>query len=387
MLELLSLLKPDDPKLAQHLTEHLAAVTQGPRGDTSLIGRVEADVAAAPERHIHFDSTGMATLNAADRSFRAGRFLTPTLGELQDWALDARERAGNPPARLAFWVLDGASPATDIGALQAHAPPGSLFQVASQFNCLEAPDAFVTNVASYLHDPTQGPRASISAFPGTFVRHYAAPNPEGSRFVQHTDGAQLNLLADVSVGARVTNGYLTTDNITDPESFANELTEHRSRVRVGVHDSIEVVFGEGWTGPVPDAPDLHIAQVLTSSVAAGGYSRIAEGDPHLAAILTELQRAAHLGTLLAAAWLGKSYVCLTPIGGGVFGNPHSVIFDGILWALSAAEPYLRRDLTVVLNGYNLGRYVDERRLRREAAARGGGFAFFRMTDVAVFSGG
>ena len=87
-----------------------------------------------------------------------------------------------------FFVLDGASPVTDIGALQATAPAGSLFQVASQFNCLEAPDARITRVADYIHDPTQGPRASISAFPGTFIRHYAAPTAEGARFVQKTNG-------------------------------------------------------------------------------------------------------------------------------------------------------------------------------------------------------
>ena len=30
----------------------------------------------------------------------------------------AREKAGQPPARLRLWVFDGASPLTDIGALQ-----------------------------------------------------------------------------------------------------------------------------------------------------------------------------------------------------------------------------------------------------------------------------
>jgi AhpD family alkylhydroperoxidase len=94
-------------------------------------------------------------------------------------------------------VLDGASPATDIGALQATAPAGSLFQVASQFNCLEAPYATVTDIADYFHDSTQGPRASISAFPGTFVRHYAAPGRAGTRFVQTTNGRQLNLLDEL----------------------------------------------------------------------------------------------------------------------------------------------------------------------------------------------
>ena len=41
------------------------------------------------------------------------------------------------------------------------------------------------------------PRASISAFPATLLRHYAAPAPDGRRFVQQTGGPQIDLLADV----------------------------------------------------------------------------------------------------------------------------------------------------------------------------------------------
>jgi hypothetical protein len=65
------------------------------------------------------------------------------------------------------------SPATDIGSLQATAGAGTLFPAASQFNCLESPGPYVVDVADYFHDQTQGPRASISAFPGTLPRHYA----------------------------------------------------------------------------------------------------------------------------------------------------------------------------------------------------------------------
>src|SRR5581483_7785035 len=104
--------------------------------------------------------------------------------------------AGATGGRLRLWVLDGAHPATDVGGLQATAPPGSLFQAASQFNCLESPGPYVTPGAQYFRDKTQGPRASISAFPGTLLRHYAAPRRDGERFVQ-TDADQLNLLADV----------------------------------------------------------------------------------------------------------------------------------------------------------------------------------------------
>src|SRR3954466_8202419 len=179
MLHLLSQIDPRDrASLCEALTEHLHAVASpAARGDRGLVHRAESEVRADPGAHIRFAADGLATLHAAGRTFQAGRFETPRIGDLRRRAIEARRRAGEPEARLRFWVFDGASPATDIGALQGTAPPGSLFQVASQFNCLEAPDACVVDVADYLHDPTQGPRASISAFPGTLVRHYAAPAP------------------------------------------------------------------------------------------------------------------------------------------------------------------------------------------------------------------
>jgi hypothetical protein len=199
MLDLLARSDPSHPAaLRDALTAHLHAVSApGPRGDLRLVDHVEAEVSAAPGEHIRFDPTGLATLEAAGRTFKAGRFGTPRLGALRRRAEEAKAAAsGGAGGALRFFVLDGASPATDIGALQATAPPGALFQVASQFNCLEAPGAYVTPVAEYVHDPTQGPRASISAFPGTFVRHYAAPAAGGTRFVQTTDGPQINLLED-----------------------------------------------------------------------------------------------------------------------------------------------------------------------------------------------
>ena len=139
------------------------------------------------------------------RRYAAGRFEVLPLQVLSARARQAQAENDQRQAQLRLCIFDGAGPATDIGALQASAPPRTLFQVASQFNCLEAPGAFITEVADYLHDPTQGPRASVSAFPGTLLRHYAArllrrgaTLPAGSlssrRMVQATDGPQLNLL-------------------------------------------------------------------------------------------------------------------------------------------------------------------------------------------------
>ena len=343
------------------------------RGELALVERAEAEVRADPGR-IRFNDAGEATVYAAGRGFRGGRFETPALCALRARALATRERAGRPAAALRLWVIDGISPVTDIGALQACAAPGSLFQVASQFNCLESPGAFVTDVADYVHDPTQGPRASISAFPGTLVRHYAAPGPGGARFVQETDARQLDLLADVAdpAVAAARNGYLRSSDIADPVAFARALEDRFEAVRIGVHDGIEVVLGHDWAGAVEGAPHRTIAQVLTSTMAAGMYGDLDEADRAYRTICVQLQRAAYLGTLLAAAALGKDRVGLTLIGGGVFANPIELIWDAILWAADRVHPLLHRDLLVAVNGRDLASQVPPQQLRTAAVERGGG---------------
>lgn len=361
------------------LDDHLrAAIAAKGQGDASLVERVEAAVAADPAGTIRVDAAGHATVTAAGRRFAAGRFEVLRLCELRSRALAARARAGRPAARRRLWILDGASPATDIGALQASAAPGSLFQVASQFNCLESPGAFVTRVAEYLHDPTQGPRASVSAFPATLVRHYAAPGPDGARFVQATDGPQLDLLADVADRgvAAVRNGYLRSGDVTDPRAFARALDERFEAIAVGVHAGAEVVLGADWAGAV-DTPHRTIAQVFTSTIAGGMYGS-ADDD----ALVRPLQRAAYLGTLLAAAALGQRRVALTLIGGGVFANPIRTIWDAILWAADRIEPYLHADLSIVVNGRTLSAELPAADLRAAAAARDGDLVTFDRSGAA-----
>jgi hypothetical protein len=342
------------------------------RGDLTLVPRVKAEVKQDPRGRIRFDTAGLATVSAAGRTYEGGHFETVSLGELRRRARLSHEQAGQPPARLRLWVFEGASPLTDIGALQAIAPRGTLFQVASQFNCLELPGPYVTDVAHYPSDPTQGPRASISAFPGTLVRHYAAPRNDGSRFVQATGGEQLNLLAEVCRPdvATVRNGYLRATDVADPPALAGLLAERFEALRVGVHDQAEVVLGYDWDGGV-EGPPRTVAQVFTSTLAGGMYGRFDARDAAWASICRRLQRAAYLGTLLAAAALGKEYVVLTLIGGGVFGNPVPQIWEALLWAADEVPPLLAHDLVVAVNGYNLGRHVSAAELRAAAHARSG----------------
>jgi hypothetical protein len=290
---------------------------------------------------------------------------------------------GGASGQVRLWVLDGASPATDIGSLQATAGPGTLFQVASQFNCLESAGPYITPVASYFSDPTQGPRASISAFPGTLLRHYAAPGEDGRRFVQTSDGPQINLLQAVcSPGvAEVRSGYLTSSDIKDRSALAAALEGRFEDVRVGIHEDVPVVLGYNWDGAVEG--NRHIGQVFTSTFAGGGYSGASAGDSSYRSICAALLRAAYLGTLLAAAALGRPKVVLTLIGGGVFKNPVQLIWDSICWAINEVEPLVPATMDVVVNGRNLGAHIRIEDILPVVRARGGVVVVFGAGGLTV----
>ncbi|MDB5309069.1 MAG: hypothetical protein JWO38_3271 [Gemmataceae bacterium] len=206
-------------------------------------------------------------------------------------------------------------------------------------------------MADYFHDYTQGPRASISAFPATLLRHYAAPAPGGGRFVQ-AGGRQIDLLADVFGPGRspVRSGYLAGHGGLGADAVADALTTGFDRIRVGVHDDAPVVLGYDWDGEVDG--DRRVGQVFTSTVAGGGYGGQEALGRAFEPACRQLLRAAYLGTLLAAVALDRSPAVLTLIGGGVFGNPVGVIWDAVLWAFDEARPVAGR-LDVVVNGRDL----------------------------------
>jgi hypothetical protein len=345
---------PDDEVgFLQELVAHVAAVRASARAvDRDQVALMESAIARNPEGAFFFDGAGAGTLRYDGSELPVGRFETPSISILK---ARAAARQADSTGRVRLCVLAGESPATDIGSLQASAGPGTLFQVASQFNCLESPGPFTTPVSSYFSDPTQGPRASISAFTATLLRHYAAPRDDGRRFVQSSDGPQLNLLADLcSAGvAEVSNGYLTSSSISDRAAFTATLARQFDDIRVGVHDDVPVLMGYNWDGAV--AGDRRIGQVFTSTFAGGFYSDSSGSD--YAPICRSLLRAAYLGTLLAAAALERPKVVLTLIGGGAFGNPMKLIWESICWAISEVEPLLSGQMDVVVNGRNIEDYL------------------------------
>jgi hypothetical protein len=362
-----------DPSAAGELSAATSELlASAGKGNPDLVEKAELFVRAGPAKAFAFDEDGFATLRIEGHAWHAGRFGTPTIAELR-----RRAKGAAAGGRLRLWVLDGAGAATDVGGLQATAPEATLFQAASQFNCLESPGPYVTPVTSYFRDPTQGPRASISAFPGTLLRHYAAPRSDGKRFVQ-TDDDQLDLLADAfgPEVARVQSGYLMGHNVRDPGALVAALEANFESIRIGVHEGVQVVLGHDFYGSVRDSERRRIAQVFTSTVAAGGYGGSSFRGADFETACRQLLRAAYLGTLLAAAGLRQRYAVLTLIGGGVFGNPIPLIWDSIRWACAESEPLLSRDLDVIVNGRNLGGHVPREAILAGVRERGGALLVF-----------
>jgi len=275
-------------------------------------------------------------------------------------------RADAGPASLS--VLLGKDALTDIGTLQASSDGQALFQVASQFNCLESPGPHLSPIRNYVGDNTQGPRAAVSAFPGTFLRHYQAPDGRGGRFVQGVGGG-IDLLAE-ALGpgiASTTHGYLLVEGVPDAERACAAMRERFDLVRIGLHEDVEVVLGHHWGGPVVGA--RRIAQAFTAAMALA-YSVRKPTASHLS-LAREILRAGYLGTLLGAVVLGKRRAVLTLVGAGVFGNAPETVWDAILWAVDRLATLGTPALDVVVNGFELASKIPLRMILPEVRARQG----------------
>jgi len=184
---------PPPPGYVADFFEHLFGFKER---DLSY-GEVQAQFAAE-------DGGSTLVSNVNGRRFQAGTFTCPTLRELRECARRYAKTAGSPdnaegPPLIVRHV-------TTHGAMEDHADPsnaGALFQVASQFNCLEFTSKAGTpekGVTVYARDPTQGPSCAIACVPGAIYRNYLLPLPVDGDTQQcgQTAGMQLDTLKGVA---------------------------------------------------------------------------------------------------------------------------------------------------------------------------------------------
>ena len=208
-----------------------------------------------------------------------GRFLTPSLQDLRD----QYERIKVSQETLTVDFVYG-----DVSIL--HADPQyrhATFQAASQFNCLEFIGPTITpehGITGYEHDKTQGPACSIACGAATAYRNYLyewIPSPEIGMVQGQSRTHMINnmkdlesLLAEKSRNSqpyfKVNGGYIVSDRenlealnkVPAPLLSARDsrepltsdlgqllrapsarLDEYKARLRVGVHEDVQV--GEG----------------------------------------------------------------------------------------------------------------------------------------------
>lgn len=244
---------------------------------------------------------------------------------------------------------------------QAPEYAGALFQVASQFNCLEMVGPSVTpedGVTRYEHDRTQGPACAMAAGAATIYRNYFVP--VGDQIGQ-TAERQLDGLADV--GARLSlalgrpvadlwsmrNGYAlcTREGLdliaghlctTGPE----EIDALAGKLRIGIQRGVEVTDTANTSGPA-------VSQAFCSALPVA-YGHVPQ--QHWAAFAQLVLDAAYEATLLAAVLNARrgtsNAVLLTMLGGGAFGNAPEWIHAAIKRAVKKVQSF---DLDVRLVSY------------------------------------
>ena len=308
-----------------------------------LFGFREADWAATQARFSVRGEHLRSRVN--DRSFRVGRFTTPSLSELRLGVAEAR----------ADGLLGGRATTVRHEAigdvLELHARPensGAMFQVASQFNCLEFVNSEVTpehGVTGYAFDPTQGPACSLAAGAATVYRNYFAPvggeiGQRAYRQIDNLDGLAA-ALGPPDAYWTVRNGYTHSDRAR-LAALDEALTRHDrddllGHVKIGVHAGVGVTFVRRYEEP---AGEPVVSQAFCSAISCAYTDLPRRSWRPLATLVLD---ATYEATLLAAALdaargNGSGRVWLTFIGGGVFGNDDAWIAS----AIRRFRPALRR---------------------------------------------
>lgn len=289
---------------------------------------------------LEFRENGDLVSRVNGARYGAGRFSTPSLGELRaDLAKNGTATKLHGTGGLEIEHIPTGD-VFEMHSLDEYA--GATFMAASQFNCLEFPGPSTTpeqGVTGYAYDPTQGPACALAAPAATVVRNYFAP-VRGQ--TGQSASNQLNnleeVLGQVEHGdqlVRVHNGYTSSsdERLRTLNARLEQLPGESllAALRIGLHSNVEVPWAAERYVLEPEEHRQRVTQVFCSALSCG-YS---DGSDMLWEPLARIVLdASYEATLLAAAieaidGVGTGQVLLTFIGGGVFRNRAEWIEDAI----------------------------------------------------------
>lgn len=270
---------------------------------------------------------------ANGRCLRFGQFTTPTLADLRS-ATEALESQGQLSIRQVVANVES-----------LHADPANteaVFQVASQFNCLEmaAPDLTPeAGVGIYEHDLTQGPACAVSAGAATIYRNYFVPH---HGVIGQSAANQIDCLENIGalLGNEsrtlwtMQNGYcfpsssgLETVDAALAKMCDEAIDDLMGQLMIGRQESAEVTI---------DHCNHTVTQIFGSALPVAYNSHPTDQWERFAKlVLDAAYEATFHCAVLNAQRTGCNKLFLTLLGGGVFGNR-------IEWILAAIERAARQ---------------------------------------------
>lgn len=264
---------------------------------------------------------------------RIGQFETKSILELKEYLKNNKK---NKPKKLKVFLRTVKNKDNehlfDTSALQFNSINGTLFQVASNFNCHElgSPQNSVFSgryLTQLMVDCTQGPSAVGGAIFGAFLR-----------VVNHKK-SEINLLDNTPLKQK--NGKLYNNKFSN---FNSDL------IKIGLHTNImanfcrsDYHFEYNQTRPIID-------QIFTSTCI---FDNKKDNYYDLCKILLEK---AYEGTYLAGIIRKSPKIVLTLIGGGTFNNPMNIIIKTIINIHNLYSSFLPEECEIILPIYEPKRY-------------------------------
>jgi len=299
-------------------------------------------------------------------NFNIGSFKTPSLNELREEAKKISEKIRDENITLEHIVTD------DIFEY-FHKNDGALFQVASQFNCLEMVSEDITpeeGITDYEQDNTQGPACSIACASATLYRNYFCKVSDHQQ--GQTSQDQINNLEDFEkiIGNGngnyfcLSNGYVRL-NIKDgecsstPKEIRKEIAKEERNIlnqiayeintnpkcgdsiRVGVHKDVSVNFKTRRNGKYEkEQRNLKVTQVFCSALPIAYHSApSAYWEPFAKCVLNSAYQSTLAAAVINKREKKRQTVFLTLIGGGVFGNENEWIANAIKLAVQEYKSF------------------------------------------------
>lgn len=300
----------------------------------SITGFSETDYKSTQKKISVID--GFLYVCKVNTGYRVGNFQMFSLPEIRSQIPDPEFET----KRSSIKVIQG-----DVRELHSISENNlSLFQVASQFNCLEMVDPSVTpedGVLRYEHDNTQGPACAIAAGAATIYRNYLIDSngkigQSANKQLDCSNELKHKLAEDMGVEPNslwgMKNGYaiFTNDSLLALHKYLtscdpNTLASYKDSLRIGLQTGASVT-------DIKAQQNQLVSQAFSSALPIS-YHQIDEVElwgPITRLILCATYRLTLNLAVLNRLRTGNRKVFLTLVGCGAFQNPKHWVYKAVM---------------------------------------------------------